>query len=305
MISRIQFSVVLFFIYFNCYSQSKYVNPFIGAVTSGEKAETGGHGFGKTFPGAATPFGLTQVSPNTITGGDNGSGYNYEHTSIEGFAFTQMSGIGWYGDLGNFLVMPTTGELKTSAGSAEHPEKGYRSRFSKKDEKAGAGYYEVVLSDYHIKAEMTATPHSGMLRFTFPKHKKSRIQIDLARRVGGTSTEQYVKVVDNYTIQGWMTCTPEGGGWGNGDGKANYTVYFYAQFSKPFTDTGVWSCALPEGQKRKLEDVTSASYQEMVSKSVVTKNIGIMEGKHLGFYTEFPTQANEQVLMKAGISFVS
>ncbi|WP_394677101.1 GH92 family glycosyl hydrolase [uncultured Sphingobacterium sp.] len=305
MIYRIQFSAVLFFIYFNCYSQSKYVNPFIGAVTSGEKAETGGHGFGKTFPGAATPFGLTQVSPNTITGGDNGSGYNYEHTSIEGFAFTQMSGIGWYGDLGNFLVMPTTGELKTSAGSAEHPEKGYRSRFSKKDEKAGAGYYGVLLSDYNIKAEMTATPHSGMLRFTFPKHKKSRIQIDLARRVGGTSTEQYVKVVDNHTIQGWMKCTPEGGGWGNGDGKANYTVYFYAQFSKPFTDTGVWSCALPKGQKRKLEDVTSASYQEMVSRSVVTKNIGIMEGKHLGFYTEFPTQANEQVLMKAGISFVS
>ncbi|MDR2274406.1 MAG: GH92 family glycosyl hydrolase [Sphingobacterium sp.] len=305
MINRIQFSIILFFVVFNCYAQSRYVNPFIGAVTSGEKAETGGHGFGKTFPGAATPFGLTQVSPNTITGGDNGSGYNYEHTSIEGFAFTQMSGIGWYGDLGNFLVMPTTGELKTSAGSPEHPENGYRSRFSKKDEKASAGYYEVVLSDYHIKAEMTAAPHSGMLRFTFPKHKKSRIQIDLARRVGGTSTEQYVKVVDSHTIQGWMKCTPEGGGWGNGDGKANYTVYFYAQFSKPFTETGVWSCAIPEGQKRKLEDVTSASYQEMVSKSVVTKNIGIMEGKHLGFYTEFPTQANEQVLMKAGISFVS
>ena len=85
---------------------SSYVNPFIGASTS---MDAGGsyHGLGKTFPGATAPFGMVQVSPNTITGGDNGSGYSDEHTSIEGFAFTQMSGIGWYGDLGNLLVMPT------------------------------------------------------------------------------------------------------------------------------------------------------------------------------------------------------
>src|SRR5882757_9988905 len=76
------------------------VNPFIGASTSAADANIY-HGLGKTFPGAATPCGMVQLSPNTITGGDNGSGYSYEHTSIEGFAFTQMSGIGWYGDLGN------------------------------------------------------------------------------------------------------------------------------------------------------------------------------------------------------------
>ncbi len=92
-----------------------YINPFIGASTSAGKAGIY-HGLGKTFPGATTPYGAVQVSPNTITGGDNGSGYSYEHNSIEGFAFTQMSGIGWYGDLGNFLVMPTTGALHTSSG---------------------------------------------------------------------------------------------------------------------------------------------------------------------------------------------
>lgn len=81
-----------------------FVNPFIGASTNVEKAEAL-HGLGKTFPGAATPFGLVQLSPNTITGRDNGSGYSYEHTTIERFAFTQISGIGWYDDLGNFLVM--------------------------------------------------------------------------------------------------------------------------------------------------------------------------------------------------------
>src|SRR6201996_5183727 len=94
-----------------------YVNPFIGASTSADKAGAS-HGLGKTFPGAATPFGMVQVSPNTITGGDNGSGYSYEHTSIEGFAFTQLSGVGWFGDLGNFLVMPTSGPLRTNAGPA-------------------------------------------------------------------------------------------------------------------------------------------------------------------------------------------
>src|SRR6185312_4859905 len=95
--------------------QSVYVNPFIGATT----AHNDVGGLGKTFPGAATPWGLVQVSPNTITGGDNGSGYSYEHTSIQGFAFMQMSGVGWYGDLGNFLVTPAAGPLNTSAGDPE------------------------------------------------------------------------------------------------------------------------------------------------------------------------------------------
>src|SRR5882762_2045898 len=96
-------------------SPADYVNPFIGASTSVTAAKSSG-GLGKTFPGATTPFGMVQVSPNTITGGDNGSGYSYEHKTIEGFALTQMSGVGWYGDLGNFLVIPTTGMLKTNPG---------------------------------------------------------------------------------------------------------------------------------------------------------------------------------------------
>ena len=88
-----------------------YVNPFIGACTNTDMAGTY-HGLGKTFPGATTPFGMVQVSPNTITGGDNSCGYSYEMKTIEGFGMTQMSGVGWYGDLGNFLVMPTTGPLR-------------------------------------------------------------------------------------------------------------------------------------------------------------------------------------------------
>jgi predicted alpha-1,2-mannosidase len=283
---------------------AEYVNPLIGASTNIEKAGAA-HGLGKTFPGAATPFGMVQVSPNTITGGDNGPGYSYEHTTIEGFAFTQMSGIGWYGDLGNFLVMPTTGALKTSSGRAANPGEGYRSHYSKEDEIAKAGYYAATLTDYKIRAEATAAPHSGILCFTFPKNNQSRIQIDLARRVGGTSTEQYIKVVDDHTIQGWMKCTPEGGGWGNGDGKPNYTVYFYAQFSKPLKNFGVWSAAIPDNWSRKREDIESDRFRELVAKAAVEKGCREKQGKHLGFYSEFETGAAEKVFLKSGISFVS
>lgn len=283
---------------------SDYINPFIGASTS-----VGGagvyHGLGKTIPGATTPFGMVQLSPNTITGGDNGSGYSYEHTSIEGFAFTQMNGVGWNGDLGNFLVMPTIGAIKTNAGDREHPETGYRSRYDKESEQASAGYYSVNLTEYNIHAELTAAPHCGIIRFTFPENKQSRIQIDLARRVGGTASWQEVKVIDDYSISGYMECTPDGGGWGNGEGKSLYTVYFYAQFSKPLKNYGVWNAYIPDSQSRKLEDVESEAYQQIIADAEVIPGVKEFAGKHVGFYTEFETGQEEEVLLKAGISFVS
>lgn len=277
-----------------------YVNPFIGASTSVEKAGIN-HGLGKTFPGATTPSGMVQLSPNTITGGDNGSGYSYEHTSIEGFAFTQMSGVGWGGDLGNLLVMPTNGPMKTHAGTTDTRD-GYRSRYT--DEQASGGYYRALLSDYGITTELTAAPHSGILRFTFPKHETSRIQLDLARRVGGTSTRQYVRVVDPHTIEGWMYCPPEGGGWGNGEGRADYRVYFHAQFSKPFTNFGMWEAEIPAGWTRKLEDIESERYQAVVAQAKQHDQLRELEGDHIGFFSEFETDEDEQVLLKAGISFV-
>lgn len=283
---------------------SDYVNPFIGATTNTQMARAE-HGLGKTFPGVATPWGMTQVSPNTITGGDNGSGYSFEHKTIEGFALTQMSGIGWYGDLGNFLVMPTTGALHTYRGEEARPEEGYRSRYDKQSEVAKAGYYGVRLTDYDIQAELTATPHGGVMLFTYPENDCSRIQIDLARRVGGTSTRQFVEKVDDYTIRGWMRCTPDGGGWGNGGGNADYTVYFYSRFSRPLEQYGVWSAEFPAGMGRKLENVTSPEFAEIVRKAKVTERPERMEGDHLGFYLEFPTRKGEQVMMRTAISFVS
>ena len=281
-----------------------YINPMIGASTSTEAAGVL-HGLGKTFPGAATPFGLVQLSPDTITGGDNGPGYSYHHNTIEGFSFTHMSGIGWYGDFGNFQVMPTTGPLKTACGRIEAPDEGYRSRFSHDTETARAGYYSVMLDDYNVKAEVTAAPHAGILKFTYPQADLARVQIDLARRVGGTSTEQYIKVVNSNTIQGWMKCPPEGGGWGNGAGKSDYTVFFYCQFSIPLNSYGVWSADIPDNWSRKLNDVPSDRYRNCVANAKVIPGCKEMQGKHLGFYVEFPTQKDQVVLVKSGISFVS
>ena len=278
-----------------------WVNPFIGASTNTEAAGAY-HGLGKTFPGATTPYGLVQVSPNTITGGDNGSGYSYEHTTIEGFAMTQMSGVGWFGDLGNFLVMPTTGPLQTVAGR-EGGRPGWRSGYDKETETAAAGYYAATLSDYGIRAEASATPRCGILRFTFPENAQSRIQVDLARRVGGTSTAQAVRVLNDSTFCGWMRCTPDGGGWGDGEGKADYTVWFYAVLSRPMTGWGGWVADIPAGWSRHKDDVVSDAYLDRVAQAEIVRDFLYLEGAHLGFFTEFPTQAGESVELKVGISF--
>ena len=280
-----------------------YVNPFIGASTSTDLAGIY-HGLGKTFPGATTPWGMVQVSPNTITGGDNGPGYSFEHKTLEGFAFTQMSGIGWYGDFGNFLVMPTTGPMHFTAGLPDGSVKGWRSTFDKSTETAGAGYYSVHLTDYNIRVEASAAPHSGILQFTFPEGMDSRIQIDLARRVGGTSTCQSVKVVDDRTIEGWMHCPPEGGGWGHGSGKADYTVYFYARFSRPFTDIGFWSADIPSDMEFYHDEMVKPEFLSEISASRIITDVDSLTGSHIGFYTQFPTVTDEQVSLRVGISYV-
>ena len=280
-----------------------YINPIIGAITYGKKTKDA-HGFGKTFPGAATPFGLVQLSPDTVSDGDNGSGYSYEHPTIEGFSFTHMSGVGWFGDLGNFLVTPTTGKLQTNRGVSDIPESGYRSRFTHDSEETKAGYYAVTLDDYKVKAELTAAPRAGIIRFTYPKQDSSRVQIDLSRRVGGTSTEQYIKVENENTISGWMKCPPEGGGWGAGAGNADYMVYFYCQFSKPLKDYGFWNAAIPD-VPRKMRFIRKDDYQLAIKDAEIIRGKRELQGKHIGFFTNFSTTEGEEVLVKSGVSFVS
>lgn len=194
-------------------------DPMIGAITL---EGYGGHGLGKTFPGAATPFGMVQLSPDTITGGDNGPGYSYHHETIEGFSMTHLSGIGWYGDLGNFQVMP-----------ADQP-----ARFSHSNEVAKAGFYSVVLDDPKVKVELWAYPwQQGVYRFTYPKSDKSVLKLDLARRIGELSrvkkfSRQTLNFENDRSISGEIVCDHRDGGWGRGDGLVDYTLYYYARCSR-------------------------------------------------------------------------
>jgi len=214
------------------------VNPLIGAVTYPEEGLRGDeaiHGFGKTFPGAATPFGRVQLSPDTITGGDNGPGYSYTHKTIEGFSFFHMSGIGWYGEFGNFQVMP--GTLP-------------KSRFDHADEVARAGYYSVRLKDVDVTAELTAAKCAGMIRFTYGKAGEGSFKIDLARRIGELSRakphgRQTFRRVGANGFEGEIVCDHRDGGWGRGDGKVDYTVRFRGICSKMLDDcveTGGETC---------------------------------------------------------------
>jgi len=112
------------------HDNTNYVNTFIG---------TGGHGH--TFPGATTPYGMVQLSPDTRTfGWDACGGYHYSDSSIIGFSHTHLSGTG-ISDLGDFLFMPFSGQAQVVPGTPENPDEGYRSRFKHESEKAEPGYY--------------------------------------------------------------------------------------------------------------------------------------------------------------------
>src|SRR5215813_12423717 len=125
---------------------TQFVDVFIG---------TGGHGH--TYPGATVPFGMVQLSPDTFNGGwDWCSGYHYSDSSIMGFSHTHLSGTG-ASDMLDFLLMPGTGPAKLIPGARQNPGEGYRSRFSHEEEIAVPGYYSVILRDYNVHAELSAT----------------------------------------------------------------------------------------------------------------------------------------------------
>ena len=268
------------------HSLYSYVDTIVGAVGDiplGAAVEAGG---GKTYPGASAPFGMVQLSPDTVTGGDNGPGYSYHHTTIEGFSINHMSGIGWYGDLGNFQVMPVVGETPFHSGTNAHSRyqpgtPGRESEFSHDSEVTKAGYYRVELARYRIGVEATVTMRTGILRMTFPEAERARVLIDLSRRIGGYSESQQVRVADGQTIEGSIYCPYTAGGWGHGDGHVTYTLYFHARFSRPFDSWGVWENGEDLGQK--------AEYR----------------GENSGFYGEFRTEEGEQLLLKVGISYES
>lgn len=209
----------------SCNQQPKdvldYVDPFIG---------TGAHGH--TFPGATTPFGMVQLSPsNDFKGWDWCSGYHKSDSVLKGFAHTHVSGTGLAG-LGDILMMPTSGEVKTNPGTESNPESGFRSRFSHDKEKASAGYYYVNLTDYEIDVELTSSPRVGFHRYTFNKGGKSNVVIDPTHNIMEKVFATKLEIISDTEIRGYKKCHGEGG---------DRKIFFKAQFSKPFDKSGIVS----------------------------------------------------------------
>ena len=148
------------------YNATQYVDTQLGSV--------GARWF--FYTPASLPFGLAKLAPHTDAYMSEGwipGGYDDRHTSIEGFGHFHEFQIG------GVVVMPTTGELKTIPGTLENPDSGYRSRFAKEDEHTEPGYYSVLLQDYGIKAELTATERVGFHRYTFPKSDEAKLIFDI------------------------------------------------------------------------------------------------------------------------------
>jgi putative alpha-1,2-mannosidase len=201
---------------------TRYAKPSIG---------TGGHWH--TYPGASMPFGMVQLSPDTYTDGwDWCAGYHYSDSSIMGFSHTHLSGTG-VGDMLDVLLMPGTGPTKLVPGTRENPDSGYRSRFSHSDEISEPGYYSVLLKDYEIKAELSATERAGIHRYTFPNSGSAHFILDLSHMISGSQILwSELNVVGQDTIVGARSTK----GWAPGR-----EIYFVMKFSKPFTSFELFS----------------------------------------------------------------
>ena len=198
------------------FDATPFVDPFIG---------TGGHGH--TFPGATVPFGMVQLSPDTrLDGWDGCSGYHHDDEFIYGFSHTHLSGTGC-SDFGDILLMPGVGVAEWNNGADGKP--GYRSHFRHANETASPGYYSVLLDDSGVKAELTATTHVGVHRYTFPAAADdANVVIDLTHRD---------EVIDSAI--GWNEgCTEIHGFRRSRAWAQDQIVYFVVRFSQPFWQTG-------------------------------------------------------------------
>ena len=243
----------------------KYVNPFIGTSFRGN-----------TYPGATVPFGMVQLSPDTYTTGDRASGYRYDAKSIIGFSHTHLSGTG-LGDMLDLLIIPTKGNLNLDPGKEPNPDTGYRSRFVHDNETASPGYYSVILDDYSISAELTATERVGLHRYTFPQSDSIHIILDLAHRFSnpGLPSEilmSNVEIMNDTLVTGMRRIMGLA---------SNRYFYFAAKFSKPFKSFGI-----------------SADYQ-------ISQKSKHASGRDLKCYLNYSTSEKEQIQIKVGISAVS
>ena len=250
---------------------SQYVEPRIGTA----------HCRWFHFTPGAMPFGMAKPAPSTNghignKSGWEATGYDYRDQSIEGFPCLHEFQIG------GIVLMPTTGSLKTIPGAVDDSTgMGYRSRFDRADEIATAGYYSVLLKDYSIRAELTATPRVAIQRYTFPAGEDSRILFDIGNRQGesGAVRDAEITFTEDGRIEGWVITEPEyvrkyqpG---------ASVPLYFSAVLDKAPVGYGAFNGADIRPDERKATGVGA------------------------GLYLTFRTQDQESVTAKVGLSYTS
>lgn len=239
------------------FAQSKDLASFVDPIVGTDRG-------GDTFPGAVAPFGSVEMNPNWA-----GIGYRYRDTHMHGFAVNSMSGPGGT-DEGQVQLTATTGDVKVDRASTDY-------QFDHQHEAASAGYYEVQMQPWNVKAEMTATVHCGFVQFTFPAGQQANVLLPLsyANRPVHVS---HLRVVDRETIEGEQTSEAFNG---NND---PITVYFVMKFSKPFAQHGTWT------NGAITENSDAASQDDL--KTVI------------GFYGSYPASADAQVVgVRIGISY--
>ncbi len=245
-----------------------FVNPFVGT-----------EGDGNTFPGPSAPFGMVQIGPDTDDSlWATASGYEYSDKSIIGFSMTHLSGTG-IPDLGDFLFMPNIGRPLLAEGTKQDPDSGHRQRYSHNDEQASPGYYQVRLQDSGINVELTCTERAGLMRFTFPASDSAFVLTDLKHVLRWNVIWSHIRVLNDSTITGFHLVH----GWA----KERY-LYFAARYSKPFEHFRIMMDGKP---------VIYNTYRFRSAREA--------SGKDLKFLAQFKTHANEQIMIKVGISAVS
>lgn len=263
-----------------------YVNPMIGTVKMGH-----------TFPGACVPHGIVQLSPDTdtIPHSINGvyqkdtykycAGYQYDDKTIVGFSHTHLSGTG-HSDLGDILVVPVTGALKFNPGTADNPGSGYRSRFSHDTEVARPGYYEVVLDDYKVKAQLTATERVGVHKYTYPENEEQKLLLDLTHGIynyDGKVLWASLRVENDTLLTGYRIT--------NGWARENYT-YFAISLSKPIKNYG-------------YVDREKPKYMGFWRKFDLLNNFPEIGGRKIVAHFEFDSDASKPLILKVALSGVS
>lgn len=197
----------------------RYVDPMIGADFHGH-----------VFVGTSTPFGMVQLGPNNIfKGWDWCSGYHYSDSIVIGFSHTHLSGTGG-SDLGDILMMPYTGKIRTEKGTQNDISKGYASYYTHKNEIARPEYYSLLLSSYNIKAELTSSDRVGFHKYTFPKGEQAHVIVDLKEGINDKALDTYIKQVDEYTLEGYR-CSK---GW------STHKYFFVLKSNKPIKNFTVF-----------------------------------------------------------------